>query len=549
MSGMVQAQPPQNKVEVATTLFHDKCYENSLELVEAAIAEGQRTPTAWYLKALNLRSLKRSAEAVPILEVLHRELPDNADIFAILCHAAFECGMVERAIQIAKQGVATHDTDLQYYDILIQVLLGTLRYFEAQQVCMAAIRLDMKNAKRWLKLAECYANDQNVAKAAAALAEVKALAPNVRGIRFAYSEQIARLGGKREAIKLYRSLLKEEFEAKVFSALAHADKVDPNGMLARRAKSTANTGRTSTDDKAHLKFGLAVSYDKAGDYDRAAEYYVAANALKSEVLSFSRDELAEKHKSIKNAFSPDHCTNACTASTTSAPIFIVGMPRSGSTLIEQILSSHTCIEGAGEVSYLNRLTYGSTPTPFAQEYVGYSQDEKLRFAKNYIQLVKTGCDFKIKFTDKNLFNWKNIGYIFTAFPNAKVIHCRRDARASNLSIFKLPYSDNVPFSASVSDLSWFRTEYEDMMQFWEKRFPGRILHVDYEETVLDLEAQSRRVLDYLELTWEAQVLAFHENKRAAFTASHDQVRQKLYQSSLEPWRKYEGTRLAEALGF
>jgi len=545
----VAAQLQESPAQKANALYQDGRFEDSLAVVEAAMTDHSNDATLWFLKALNLRSLEKRNEAIPILEALYKEVPDNRDVWAALCLTLLEAKYIARAIEIGKQGVASHQSDIRYYEDLVNFLLGAFRFYEAQQVCLAAINLAPKDVKLWLKLSECFLKDEKVQKAAAALAEVKALAPTNYNLKFNYAEHVRRLGGKVEAEKAYRSLLKESFNPAVFLALSQVKKLDPNGLLVRKAKSAVNSTDFTTVEKSSLKFGIALAYDNASMYERAAEYYVAANRLRSETLPFDRDEQLAHLQSVKEAFTEEYCSQSFSGAATNAPIFIVGMPRSGSTLIEQVLSSHSLVEGVGEVNYINRLSLGSTPTPFAQEYVQYSEEQRKNFADNYIHLIRDACEFSHRFTDKNLFNWRKIGYILTSMPDAKIIHTRRDPRAGNLSIFKLPYSENVAFSASASHLKWFRKQYEDMMAFWEERFPGRILHIDYEDTVLDLEGQARRVLAYLDLPWEAQVLAFHENKRAAVTASYDQVRQKLYQSSLEPWKVYEGTKLAEELGF
>ena len=222
------------------------------------------------------------------------------------------------------------------------------------------------------------------------------------------------------------------------------------------------------------------------------------------------------------------------------PIFIVGMPRSGTTLVEQIIASHHSVYGAGELTTLPTLI-----SPIAKDYLAKDENnlpEKafLSIREQYLEELSSLNVPEDVITDKLPLNFQYIGFILSAFPEAKIIHLKRDARATCWSIYKRYFSDTGnAWAYNMDELAGFYGLYTELMADWHKLFPDKIYDMSYEDLTTNQEEETRKLLKYCELDWDENCLNFHTSKRVVKTASSLQVRQKMYQGSSEAWKKHE----------
>ena len=290
-------------------------------------------------------------------------------------------------------------------------------------------------------------------------------------------------------------------------------------------------------DRCHLHYTFAKIKEDLGDLSSAFENYVAGGELRQKLLTyeFAQDQLLfGKIKAEASNFKAAATDISCQANKPT-PIFIIGMPRSGTTLIEQILSSHSKVTGAGELKYVESfgvgLAVGST-YPTAGNIV--------KFRKKYLGELTKCADGREFVTDKMPQNFRFISLICAALPEAKIIHVRRDPRATCWSNFKHYFiSDSLGYSYNLADTAKYYELYLDLMQFWSQSYGDRIYNLDYDKLTKDQEQETRRLVEYLELNWEDSCLSPHKNKRSVRTASQQQVREKVYQGSSEAWRAYE----------
>ncbi len=293
------------------------------------------------------------------------------------------------------------------------------------------------------------------------------------------------------------------------------------------------------EDRIHLNFALAKAHEDIGKYDRAFSYYIEGNRLRKEELNYEISSARASFAKIKVSFSKDVPDLRVLKESESAkiqqPIFVLGMPRSGTTLVEQILASHSEVYGAGEL-----LLLGQSVNSIEWISTQLSSDQLQSVRKSYLSgLTRLGMS-EPYVTDKMPANFWWIGFIIAAIPEARIVHIKRDARATCWSIFKHYFSGKGSgFSYDLQDVSEYYKMYIDLMAFWHEKFPGRVYDLNYEALTEHQEDETRKLFEYIGLNWEDQCLEFHKTRRAIQTASVTQVRQKMYQGSSNEWRKYE----------
>ncbi|HPF78995.1 MAG TPA: tetratricopeptide repeat protein, partial [Alphaproteobacteria bacterium] len=284
-----------------------------------------------------------------------------------------------------------------------------------------------------------------------------------------------------------------------------------------------------------LQYALSKAHEDVGNYEKAFEHLKKANDMKSMTVSFDRNAQAESYKKIKEFYTKEFFESVegkgCDSDT---PIFIVGMPRSGTTLTEQIISSHPDVFGAGELHYLSEVD---------QKNGGLSKNNCRELGEQYVEMIRAINDESKnaeKITDKMPGNYMRIGQIVATLPNAKIIHCRRNPVDTCLSCYKQLFARGHYWTYRLDDMAEHYALYDDMMNYWRSVLPkDRFLEIDYEETVNDFENQARRLIDYVGLEWNDACLTPHKTKRSIMTASKGQVRKPIYKTSVEAWRRYE----------
>jgi tetratricopeptide (TPR) repeat protein len=294
--------------------------------------------------------------------------------------------------------------------------------------------------------------------------------------------------------------------------------------------------------RMHLSFALGKVYEDLGDVDRSFSYLLQGNQLRKQTFGYDINRDRELFEQIKLLFNAGNTASAAMARSAGPfprqPIFIVGMPRSGTTLTEQILASHSQVWGGGELESLGRILTPvvqramTTPgKPILSESLADSRDAYLAD----LQSLPATAPYV---TDKMPQNFRWAGFLLTTMPEVKIINVRREPAASCWSMFKMQFKGHG-YSNDLVDLAEYYKLYLDLMDFWSNEFPNRIYHLDYEELTRNQEVETRKLLEYCGLDWEEQCLEFYKTQRAVRTPSGRQVRQKMYTGSSDAWRQYE----------
>ncbi len=429
-----------------------------------------------------------------------------------------------------------------------------------------------------------------------ALAEAEALdqrLPGNRSIRATLANQYIAVGRFEDGIALLRALLAEHPDdpamqltlghalkttgetAKAVEAYRAASAIRPDFGDAWWSLANLKTFRFSADDLAqmrereadentaledriHLCFALGKALEDAGDYASSFDCYQRGNRLRRGTLRYDAARMSQRLARQRAFFSADFLrgrpASGCEAPD---PIFIVGMPRAGSTLLEQILSAHSAIDGTMELNHIpalaQRLDGHGTRAPgegYPERLQGLGSDTLRKLGEQFLEEASVHRQGAAFFIDKMPNNFRHIGLIHLILPRARIIDARRDAMACCFSNFKQLFASGQEFSYDQAELGRYYREYVELMEHWDAVLPGKVLRVQHEDLLADLEGQVRRMLDFLGLPFETQCLEYHRSERAVRTPSSEQVRQPLFRSAVDQWRHYAPwlAPLREALG-
>ena len=316
--------------------------------------------------------------------------------------------------------------------------------------------------------------------------------------------------------------------------------------LLARSEALANSEDFPAQERAAIWFSSAHILRNQQDYDRAFEHYTTANTLLREEHRFDRKGFKWWIDATIDGYTPETFEVLKDAgSPSTSPIFIVGMPRSGTTLVETIVSSHPGVTAGGEERKMADLVEALGKTKgeikYPREAASIKPAHMLPFGTQYLSHMARLHPGAKRTTDKMPFNCLHLGLIAVLFPQATIIHCRRDPLDTCLSCYFQYFAEGemLSFTNDLGDLGYLYTEYERLMAHWHEVLPTRIMDVQYEELVASQETVIRQLIAHAGLDWDDACLGFHQQDRAVKTASQFQVRQPIYNSAVERWRKYE----------
>jgi tetratricopeptide (TPR) repeat protein len=367
-------------------------------------------------------------------------------------------------------------------------------------------------------------------------------------LRLSIAHSLKTLGRRTDAIDEYRAAARERSDfGDAYWSLANLKtyRFTDAELASMRAAQTGPLTRPV--DRYHLCFALGKAYEDRGEYSESWRHYERGNELKRAESRY-RPEVIElntaKQKAVCTREFFEQRLGFGTPST--APIFVVGLPRSGSTLIEQILASHSAVEGTQELADIPRYVLelqGRERDFESPRYPGVLAQlpaaEFVRFADKYLNDTRVYRTGKPRFIDKMPNNFRHIGLIHLMFPNAKIIDARREPMACSFGNLKQLFARGQEFAYSSEDIGRYYRTYLELMEHWDAALPGRILRVHHEDVIDDLERSVRLLLDFCELPFEPACVEFHRTERSIRTASSEQVRQPIFREGLDQWRRYE----------
>ena len=565
----------------------------AIEALLRAVNINPALPVAWRMLEGLYRLIGDPASAATAAEhgATLRALPPEV----VTATALFSDGDLEPAELMIRAFLLEHGDYPEAMRLLAKIGMAREIYDDAELLLGGVLAMVPDHRAARYEYAQTLSLRYKHAEARAALAPLLAADPANQEYRILASTIAVGLGEQDVAIDLYRAILAElperaadPFDAPMLAAnradlhlwLGHALKTVgtlPAAVEAYRAAARARPGfgdawwslanlkryaftdaeiarmqdeeavpGTPPVDRVHLNFALGKAHEDRNEHERSWQHYARGNALRREESRY-RAEILETNTRLQREI----CTPAFFAARAGwgavdrDPIFITGLPRSGSTLIEQILASHSQVEGTQELPDIQRIVgelQGRDPDLDDPRYpaalTALSRDDLAALGQRYIDDTRAYRSDRPLFIDKMPNNFRHIGLIHLMLPNATIIDARRDPMACCFSNLKQLFANGQEFSYSIEDIARYYRTYLDLMEHWDVALPGRVLRVQHEDVIDDLEGSVRRILDHCRLDFEPGCVEFHRNTRSVRTPSSEQVRQPIFRDGLDQWKNY-----------
>jgi len=566
--------------DLGYALLEQERYEEAVEVLQKAARLDPKLDAAHFNLGKALASTGRGKEADAAFEASFELSPERKKLALAAKH--HQEGRIEDAEQLYRQVLNNNPRNVDALRMLAMVAATAKRYDDAERLLRKAVGIApdfltavvdlgrvLKEQDRFEEAIDCFKNVIAInpnnphthfllasAYSPAALNHEAAreyrraldLAPEHPGALLGLGNALKTIGKQDEAIKAYRDCIRVRPDnGEIYWSLANLKTYRfSDEQIAEMAARVDNPEGLTDQSEVNFLFALGKAHDDRQDYDQAWRYYERGNGKQRMLAQYDPVQTETINDAIVEVFDkalleekagkgcPDH-----------APIFVLGLPRSGSTLVEQILASHSQVEGTSELPYLGRVAMSLN----RNRADGVNYPEAVRELEaahltalgedyiNYAQLHRT--EGKPFFIDKMPNNFPTIGFLNLILPQAKIIDARRHPLDACVGNFRQHYAKGQTFSYDLTDLGEYCLQYLRMMDHWQQALPGRILTVQYEEMVTDFENQARRLLDHCELPWEEACGRFYETERPVRTASSEQVRQPIYTGALNFWRNYE----------
>ncbi|HEX9707802.1 MAG TPA: sulfotransferase [Steroidobacteraceae bacterium] len=489
----------------------------------------------------------RIEEAERLYRRVLRDSPRNVDAMRLLAliavkvdHADDAENLLEHAISIAP-------------DFLMAILdLGRLRkdqdrYGEALECFDRAIALDPSQPQAHYLRASTLARASFTREAVDSYRQCLKLRPTHIGALLGLGHVLKAVGDYDEAVASYNDCIRHAPDfGETYWSLANLKTYRfDDAMVAEMEKRAAAAG-ANAQSEVNFLFALGKACEDRDDFGRAWDYYRRGNERQRSEVHYDPVQTEVMNDRLVAVYTAEFlASRAGTGNPDTSPIFILGLPRSGSTLLEQILASHSQVEGTSELPYIGRaatglnrnradaINYPEAMRELAPENLRALGDEYLAHARMH---RRTGAE---RFIDKMPNNFPNIGLISLILPNAKIIDARRHPLDTCLSCYRQLFAKGQNFTYDLTEIGEYYLQYQRMMDHWARVLPGGVLTVQYEDVVVDFEPQARRLLEFCGLPWEDACLRFYESDRPVRTPSSEQVRQPIYDRSIGHWRNYE----------
>lgn len=489
----------------------------------------------------------RTEEAEQLYREVLRDKPNNVDALRMSGMIAFSDNRIDEAERLFRRAVSNAP---DFVDAIIDLgasLKEQNRFEESIECFRQAATLEPNNIKAHYQLASTLTPAALTYEAIDSYERVLELRPKHPGALLGLGHTLKTVGRQEDAVKAYRDCIRvKPDKGETYWSLANLKTYQLSNEDIAEMQARVDGGGLTDESQVNFLFALAKAFEDRGDFERAWQYYSDGNSTRRMLEHYDPVRTEVQNDAIVNVFARELLEkNKCLGNPDAAPIFVVGLPRSGSTLIEQILASHSQVEGTSELPYVQQVANSlnrnrADGINYPEAMLELRERHLKSLGQNYLDSAALHrTEGTPRFIDKMPNNFPNIGLLHLILPNAKIIDARRFPLDSCLSCYRQLFGKGQSFTYDLNDIGEYFLQYQRMMDHWHEVLPGRVLTVQYEDVVLNFEEQVHRLLEHCNLPWEDECLQFHETDRPVRTASSEQVRQPVYSKSINFWRNHE----------
>ena len=476
--------------------------------------------------------------AIKLGALITQNYPNHPLAWNILGASLFAVGKIEESLLINRKLVKLSPKDSNAHNNLANSLRGLGELEEAESSYKKAISLNQDSALAHNNLAGVLFELNKYVEAEEHYKKAISLKYDDFEVHNNFGNMLAHQGRSIEAKKCYETAttINPNYARghRMYSSIKHFKSKDKQYLAMQKLYSAQ---QISNDQRCEICFALGKACEDLRDYKQAFHFLSEGNRIRKNILNYDSEQDCELFREIKSSF-PKIMMNKLKINqpmNSLKPIFIIGMPRSGTSLVEQIITSHSSVTGAGELPFVH--IFGSS---IAKGVDDCGKDELMSFRQKYMEKLEKVSNNKSIVTDKMPQNFRYLGLISASFPEAKIIHVKRHAGATCWANYKSFFStSDLGFCYDLHDISSYYYLYKDLMKYWEETIGERIYHLDYELLTMNQEIETRRLMKYLDLEWEDACLKPENNKQVVRTASHSQVRESVYTGSSQKWEKFK----------
>ena len=520
-------------------------YENAIKYSQKSLSINRQDPDAFATLAFASLRTGRNQEAVRLYKEYIHINPDNPEVHENLGLIYKASGALHKAASCLERVITLKPLGIQAYLYLGDTYTRLGDAAKSEKIYRTALSLEPENSGLIIELAYVLQAQGKYTEAFSCFEKVFEIDKHNHDALIGMALVRHKQGYNEEAYHLITPLLDKQISNPRFAFLyariaRHLNKNAEAIQLIERTLASDNLGG---HDKSLLHFCLGDIYDINADYNKAFQHYKVAN--NNVACNRDNDTYLVAMRAMRRIFTAELFSNMPTSgNNTELPVFIVGMPRSGTTLLEQILSSHSKIYGAGELSHLMEMADDCSKrqrgaSPYDTFLQSLTRERLHDLSNKYTERLQALAPDASRITDKMPHNFMLLGFIALLFPESRVIHCSRNPLDTCLSIYFNTMSQGHEYAYSLESIGRHYREYVLLMKHWNECLPVKMLNIQYEDVVLDLEGQSRKIVGFCGLDWEDRCLDFVDNKRDVSTISYEQIRKPIYQSSIGRWKHYE----------
>jgi tetratricopeptide (TPR) repeat protein len=528
-------------------ILSDKGMQSQAAQVQNRLEQLQQLPPA-LVGAMDLISQGRLLKAEEICRRFLRKVPHHVAGMRLLADIGMRLGVLDDAEFLLHSALQFEPDNVQVRIDYVQALRKRQKFQQSLEQARHLLDSSPQNPQFQSLFAIESMQSGDFDAALATFDEVLAQVPGDPVTLTSKGHAYKTSGQYDAAVNSYRAALASQPQhGEAYYSLANLKVYEFSFDEVAQMHAQEDDSNLSHADRTFLYFALGKAYEDKADYESSFTYYERGNRMKKSQSRYDAAEISADLKAQRDVCTTDFfARNSGSGFPAPDPIFILGLPRAGSSLLEQILSSHSQVDGTLELPNILSLSQRLRRRGRLEERSEYPQilseldDEELeKFGKEYIEETRIHRADAPFFIDKMPNNFRHIGLIHLILPNAKIIDARRHPMACCFSGFKQLFAEGQEFTYGLEEIGTYYRDYVDLMDHWDKVLPGKVLRVQYEDVVADLESQVRRILEYCELPFEQACIDFHETNRSVRTPSSEQVRQPIYKSGLEQWRHFE----------